>query len=84
MNPKMAAYLKDVIVKNMKVTAKGQMDGLLSFDVSIKGHSPLETAENDQDVSFDFKSSFKNLLKQKGKPFEIPSDVLLALQNYSK
>ncbi len=84
MNPQMLNYLKDVIVKNMKITANGQMDGQITFDVSIKGHSPLETEENDQDVSFDFKSSFKNLLKQEGGRFEIPSDILLSLQNYTK
>lgn len=84
MDPQMTAYLKDVIVKSMKVTAKGQMDGPVSFAVSIKGHSPLDSTGNDQDVSFDFKSSFKNLFRQKGKPSEIPADVLSAIQGYSK
>ncbi|MBR1778206.1 MAG: YdbH domain-containing protein [Alphaproteobacteria bacterium] len=84
MDPQMLAYLKDVIVKNMTITAKGQMDGPVTFDVSINGHSPLETADQDQEVSFDFKSSFKNLLKQESGLFEIPADVLLSLQNYAK
>ena len=85
MNPQMLAFLKDVIVKNMTVTAKGQMDGQVKFDVSIEGHSPLETEENDQNVSFDFKGSFKNFLKQEnGGLHEIPSDVLLSLQDFTK
>ena len=84
MNPQMRDFLKDVIVKKMKVTAKGQMDGPVAFNVSITGHSPLDTEEEDQDVSFDFKGSFKNLLKQEGGLMEIPSDILLSLQDYMK
>ena len=84
MDPQMLDYLKDVIVKNLKVKAKGQMDGQVSFDVTINGHSPLETDAEDQDVAFDFKGNFKNLLKQEGGLYEIPSDILLSLQNYSK
>lgn len=84
MDPQMLAFLKDVIVRNMTVTAKGQIDGQVSFDVFIEGHSPLETEANDQDVSFDFKGSFKNFLKQEGGLLEIPSDILLSLQEFSK
>ena len=84
MNPDMVKYLKDVIVNTMTITAKGQMDGPVSFDVSINGRSPLDDETNNQDVSFDFKSSFQNLLKQEGGLFEIPTDILLSLQNYSK
>ena len=84
MDPQMQAFLKDVIVKNMTLTAKGPIDGQVSFDVSITGHSPLETAANDQDVSFDFKGNFRSFLKQEGGLLEIPSDVLLALQEYTK
>ena len=80
----MRDFLKDVIVKKMKVTAKGQMDGPVAFNVSITGHSPLDTEEEDQDVSFDFKGSFKNLLKQESGLMEIPSDILLSLQDYMK
>ncbi|MBR4126391.1 MAG: YdbH domain-containing protein [Alphaproteobacteria bacterium] len=85
MNPQMQSYLKDVIVKKMKITAKGQIDRATSFNVSITGHSPLETEANDQEVAFDFKGSFKSLLKQdvRGIP-EIPPEILQAVQNYSK
>ena len=85
MNPQMQSFLKDVIVKGLKLTAKGQMDGEVSFDVSITGHSPLDESGNDQDVSFDFKSGFRNLLKQEGNGLtEMPPDVLQMMQNYSR
>lgn len=84
MNPQMLEYMKDVIVKKMKITAKGMMNGQISFDVFINGHSPLETEQDNQDVSFDFKSTFKSLLKQEGQPVEIPTEVMMSLQNFSK
>lgn len=84
MDPQMQAFLKDVIVSNLTFKAKGQMDGQIVFDVSINGRAPLDDASKNQEVSFDFKSSFKNLLKQDGGMHEIPSDVLLLLQDYSK
>ena len=84
MDPQMQAFLKDVIVKNMTVTASGPINGQVAFNVSIKGHTPLETAAEDQDVSFDFKGNFKNFLKQESGLLEIPSDILLAIQEYTK
>lgn len=84
MNPQMLAFMKDVIVKKMKLTAKGQMDGAVKFNVSLTGHTPLEAEGVEQDVSFDFTSGFKNLLKQQGGLMEIPSDILLSLQDYAK
>ncbi len=84
MDPQMSAFLKDVIIKNMTVKGKGPLNGQMTFDVSIEGHSPLETAANDQNVSFDFKGNLKGFLKQDGGLLEIPSDILLALQEYTK
>lgn len=84
MDPQMLAFLKDVIVKKMTVKGKGPFNGQMSFDVSIEGHSPLETAANDQNVSFDFKGNLTGFLKQESGLLEIPSDILLALQEYTK
>lgn len=84
MDPDMQAFLKDVIVKKMKITAEGFMDGNIKFLTEITGHTPLEADDDDATVSFDFAGNFKNLLKQDGGPIDIPSDVLLDLQNFTK
>lgn len=84
MNPEMQSFLSNVIIKNMSVKASGPIDGMVRFDVTIDGHSPLETDAENQEVSFDFSGSFRNMLKQEERPFEIPSDILLSLQDYAK
>ena len=84
MDPEMATFLKDVIVKNMEIRASGELNGLMAFTVSITGHSPLDEEQNDQELSFDFQGSLRSFLKQKNHPIEIPSDILLAIQEYTK
>jgi hypothetical protein len=85
MNPQMQAFLKDVIVKNLKITATGPINKTVSFNVAIKGHNPLDETGKDQDVSFDFKGDFKSFLKQETRGYaDIPPDILQMLQAFSK
>ena len=68
----------------MPPICSSQLWHAVKFNVSLTGHTPLEADGVEQDVSFDFTSGFKNLLKQQGGLMEIPSDILLSLQDYAK
>ena len=75
-------FLSEVIVKQMGITIQGPLNGALTFKTKITGHSPLE--QNDSTVKFEFSNSFKNLLKEDTTPVDLPSDVMLSIQNFMK
>lgn len=75
-------FLGEVIVKQMGVTIQGPLGGLLTFKTKITGHSPLE--QNDSTVKFEFSNSFANLLKEDKSSVDLPSDVMLSIQNFMK
>lgn len=82
MDAGVAKFLGEVIVKQMGVTIQGPLSGLLTFKTKITGHSPLE--QNDSTVKFEFSNSFANLLKEDKSSVDLPSDVMLSIQNFMK
>ena len=82
MDADVVKFLSEVIVKQMGVTIQGPMDGMLTFKTKIVGHSPLE--QNNKTVQFEFANSFKNLLKDDSAAIDLPSDVMLSIQNFMK
>ena len=82
MDADVVKFLSEVIVKQMGVTIQGSMDGMLTFKTKIVGHSPLE--QNNKTVQFEFANSFKNLLKDDSAAIDLPSDVMLSIQNFMK
>lgn len=82
MDAGVAKFLGEVIVKQMGVTIQGPLSGPLTFKTKITGHSPLE--QNDSTVKFEFSNSFANLLKEDKSSVDLPSDVMLSIQNFMK
>lgn len=82
MDADVVKFLSEVIVKQMGVTVQGPMDGMLTFKTKIVGHSPLE--QNNKTVQFEFSNSFKNMLKDNAPATDMPSDVMLSIQNFMK
>lgn len=79
----MEMFLKNLIVKDMLLSLKGPMDGLIDFRLALIGHSPLDTEQKDQEVQMQFSGDFKSFLKPVKFNTEVPSDILLSLQNYA-
>lgn len=82
MDASVVKFLGEVIVKQMGVTMQGPLGGALTFKTKITGHSPLE--QSDSTVKFEFSNSFANLLKEDTTPVDLPSDVMLSIQNFTK
>lgn len=84
MDKNMQDFLKSVIVKDLLLSMKGPMDGTMQFMLGIRGHSPLDTARKDKEVTLDFSGTLNSFLRQDRGPVNMPSDVLLSLQNFTK
>lgn len=82
MDPGVVKFLSEVIVKQLGITIQGPLNGVLTFKTKITGHSPLE--QSDSTVKFEFTNSFGNMLKEDTSSIDLPSDVMLSIQNYIK
>lgn len=84
MNKEMQAFLRNVIVKDLLLSAKGPMNALMDFKLGIQGYSPLDTTQTNKEMSLNFSGALKELFKQDVSDFEVPSDIRLSLENFYK